>query len=294
MKNEYKEKNFDAIYNSKFNKVYQELSTRAISILMIPTKNTLLYKRDSLIKEFEDARMKMTMKEVELSFGFVDTYTERLLNEFKNHLNDYEENKITNFIVDHLENIKSDFKDSKLEIPSNIKLNATQTVEFIAKYDVFNKIIPKLYSIERNDTIEICEKKLSIEGYVKPANENSEEIELNIIESNYSYTDQAAALKREFTTARQVLAIKYLFQFAGIKEIEYDKTELAHFIRFLTSKELGNTKIQNTGIYKKVKNPYKDKDSEKNEDLKYIRVYFQKLNLTKIVMMINEEIDSNQ
>jgi len=247
-----------------------------------------------LLKEFNDVFKSLTTKQISANSYLPDKYTEGLLNDFKHHLNDYVENRITNFINDHLKNLKKVFRDAENSVPSNIKLNPKQTVEFIAKHDALDKFLHRLYSIERDDTLEICEKKLSIEGYFKPANENSEENELNISESNYSYTDQAAALKREFTTARQVLAIKYLFQFAGIKEIEYDNTELARFIRFLTSKELGNAKIQNTGIYKKIKNPYKDKESEKNEDLKYIRDYFQKLNLTKIVMMINEEINSIQ
>lgn len=93
---------------------------------------------------------------------------------------------------------------------------------------------------------------------------------------------------KEFTTSRQVLAIHFLLKAFGNTNV--DKTEQARFIQFLTSKEAGNNKIQNTTIYKKVCSPFKLNDNEFKKDLKYIKPYFEKLGMAAIVDMIDKEL----
>jgi hypothetical protein len=95
--------------------------------------------------------------------------------------------------------------------------------------------------------------------------------------------NEATAMKAEFTTARQVLAIHYLLKYS--KADRASNADIARFIEFLTSKNYKN-------IYKKVCNPLGSRDKELNEDLRFVRSFFEKLGLTEIVRMINNEISS--
>jgi hypothetical protein len=85
----------------------------------------------------------------------------------------------------------------------------------------------------------------------------------------------------EFTMARQVLAIHYLMKYCQVKDV--DQTAIARFIYFLTSKHHGN-------IYKLVRNPLKGTLLKNNEDLKFIRKYFEELEMEEVVKMINNEM----
>jgi len=92
---------------------------------------------------------------------------------------------------------------------------------------------------------------------------------------------EKAEKSKDFTTARQVLSVHYLLKYANVKNV--DKTEIARFIQFLTGKNLDN-------IYKKLQNPFKVNDKALKEDLRFVRDYFERLNLPEIVKMINNEI----
>jgi hypothetical protein len=87
---------------------------------------------------------------------------------------------------------------------------------------------------------------------------------------------------KEFTTARQVLAIYYLLKYCKVKNI--DKTEIAWFIQFLTGKNFDN-------IYKKLQNPFKLNNKSLKEDLWFIRDYFERLGMQEVVKMVNNEIN---
>lgn len=86
---------------------------------------------------------------------------------------------------------------------------------------------------------------------------------------------------KDFTTARQVLAVHYLLKYAQVKNV--DKTEIARFIQFLTGKNYDN-------IYKKLQNPFKINDKYLKEDLRFIRDYFERLDMSEVVKMINGEM----
>lgn len=86
---------------------------------------------------------------------------------------------------------------------------------------------------------------------------------------------------KDFTTARQVLAVHYLLKYANVKNI--DKTEIARFIQFLTGKNFDN-------IYKKLQSPFKLNDKSLKEDLRFVRDYFERLGMLEIVKMINNEL----
>ena len=97
---------------------------------------------------------------------------------------------------------------------------------------------------------------------------------------------------RDYTTARQVLAVHYIMEFLQVKNV--DATEKARFIQFLTGKETGAKAIQNTNIYKKIKSPLSTDEKTLLEDLQFVRIYFEKLGLTEIAKAITNEISSRE
>lgn len=96
-------------------------------------------------------------------------------------------------------------------------------------------------------------------------------------------------INKEFTIHRQVLAIHYLLDTQDTYT-KADKTEIARFIQFITGKETGTKKIADTNIYKKLKKPLDKTDKGVDSDLRFIREYFEKLNLQSVVDKINREI----
>jgi hypothetical protein len=98
---------------------------------------------------------------------------------------------------------------------------------------------------------------------------------------NVIMIDDNNGKNKEYTTARQVLAMHYLFKYCQVKNV--DDTEKARFIHFLTGKNLDN-------IYKKVQSPLGGANKYVAEDLKFVRTYFERLGLKEIVKMINNEL----
>jgi hypothetical protein len=87
----------------------------------------------------------------------------------------------------------------------------------------------------------------------------------------------------EFTTARQVLAMHYLFEYCQVRGV--DQSKKAEFIEFLTGKNYKN-------IYDTVRNPLATKTGNfKKGDLQYIRTFFENLGLSEIVKAIGNELD---
>lgn len=111
----------------------------------------------------------------------------------------------------------------------------------------------------------------------------SEKLTLNSVNEPIEIFPSVEKLK-EFTTARQVLAVHYLLKYSNVKNI--DKTEIARFIQFLTGKNYDN-------IYKKLQNPFKINDKSLKEDLRFVRGYFERLEMTEVVKMINNELNVN-
>ena len=115
-------------------------------------------------------------------------------------------------------------------------------------------------------------------------------ITVNPIKSNEELSAETVSVSdlsdksKEFTTARQVLAVHYLLKYANVKNV--DKTEITRFIHFLTGKNFEN-------IYKKLQNPFKLNDKSLKEDLRFIQDYFERLGMIEIVKMINNELNNN-
>jgi len=89
---------------------------------------------------------------------------------------------------------------------------------------------------------------------------------------------------KEFTTTRQVLAIRYLLDYCQVKNI--DQTEIARFIEFLTGKN-----------YKDIYDKTRDKTLQyiKNgDDARFVQNYFRRLGLRKIAEDIENELTSKK
>ncbi|MCX6214556.1 hypothetical protein [Spirosoma sp.] len=87
----------------------------------------------------------------------------------------------------------------------------------------------------------------------------------------------------DHTTARQVLAMKFLLEYAKIN-VTNDKAA-ERFLHFLTGKSKEN-------LYKLWRNPYnKDLFTAEVDDLRFIRKFFEELGAVEIVKAINNEID---
>jgi hypothetical protein len=199
----------------------------------------------------------------------------------KNHINDYEKDKITNFINEHLEKIKEANKDIEQNIPQNIKFNATQTVEFIAKHDAMKILIDRIYLIEQNDSMEIYSKKISKEGYTAPII-NMKNYSIGEIEPEDDENEETSKI----TTKQQVLILKYMMDFLKVSMV--DNSVKAKFIKNLTGKSYDN-------IYKAIREPTKYSSVRRFKlDMRFVKIEFEKLGLQNIVNEIIKDADKNQ
>ena len=113
---------------------------------------------------------------------------------------------------------------------------------------------------------------------------------LMALENSDKATDDAqaqtetATRNSDHTTARQALAVLYLLDIAGIGNGVRQK-EIARFIEFLTGKSQEN-------IYKMVRYfPQRENRNDYFNDKLYVKDWFQKLNATHIVKLIDNEIE---
>lgn len=96
--------------------------------------------------------------------------------------------------------------------------------------------------------------------------------------------DATQPVNRDFTTARQVLAMHYIFEFLQVRGV--DQADKARFIEFLTGKNYKN-------IYDMVRKPLSTSTGNfRREDLQFIRPFFENLGLTEISKMIGNELDT--
>lgn len=112
-------------------------------------------------------------------------------------------------------------------------------------------------------------------------------------DENSSDTPSHADRNKNFTTARQVLAMTFLLKKCGINPVD-TPTPVGKFIQFLTGKELTAKRIQDTRIYKKAQQPYKLNDEALLKDLHFIRSFFVEMKLNDIVSDIDIEIEKSE
>lgn len=101
--------------------------------------------------------------------------------------------------------------------------------------------------------------------------------------------EEVSTRNPEFTTARQVLAIHFLLKQCSVNSID-KPTEVARFVQFLTGRELGASRIQDTSLYKKVKSPFKMNDAAALKDLQFVKTFFENMGMRGIVADIDREI----
>jgi hypothetical protein len=141
-----------------------------------------------------------------------------------------------------------------------------ELVRLFAEYKTYDELV----FILENNNWDVYRNKIKKQKQALHK-EITEEIETN-------FTDQKSS---DFTTSRQILALHYMFKYMQVKNV--DKTETARFFQFITGKSFDN-------IYKRVRDPLRENNKTLKSDLKYIREYFNKLEMLEIVKMINNEI----
>lgn len=95
--------------------------------------------------------------------------------------------------------------------------------------------------------------------------------------------NEPAKENKEFTTARQVLAISLLLEEIGITSNNTDKTEIARFIQFLTGRQMNAKDIKNTDIYKRIGQKLNHSDKRTIKDLQFVRTFFENMEDQSIV-----------
>ncbi len=270
-------------YKQKYKEIYNELEAHAIGLLNSPTGKKLSFKLINLRAEVSEKLKLFSMVRISKDTLDLDSYTHELFNEYEIKMHEYEVPRIEYFLDEHLENLQKKFANEKSCIPQNRTLSKGQTAELIGKHEATKLFKEHLYDIEDSDDLDIVFKKISLEGY---------KVIYEPIQIDLNDTTQESKLKLKFTSARQILAIKYLLNFVE-ESHSYDNTKLAEFIQFLTGKELGAKKISNTNIYKKINKIFNNTYPEKVEDLEYIKKYFDNLNLKEIAEEIEIEINSS-
>lgn len=93
---------------------------------------------------------------------------------------------------------------------------------------------------------------------------------------------------KDFTTARQVLAITTLLSELNVNSNNSDKTEIARFIQMLTNKELGASRIQDTNIYKKYLSGTGKTDKNYTKDAEFVAGYFESLGLSNLAKKLKQ------
>jgi len=90
----------------------------------------------------------------------------------------------------------------------------------------------------------------------------------------------------EFTTARQVLALHYIFELLQVRGTETDKAAKERFAQFLTGKSKQN-------IHAAFTDPHITPKTKtfRFDDLQFIRKYFEDLGLSEIVKAINNQLE---
>ncbi|MBI5539063.1 MAG: hypothetical protein HY951_03325 [Bacteroidia bacterium] len=171
------------------------------------------------------------------------------------------------------------------------------TIDFIeitqdTKTPAFDETIPKkkpeTYFIDQYSDLELVRMFSEYKAYEKfseflKSEKLNKEIEKRLKKEKFLPEKETEEKYKDYTTARQVLAVHYLLQYYNVKNV--DKTEIARFIQFLTGKNLDN-------IYKKIQNPFKVNDKSVKDDLRFVREYFEKMGMAEVVKMINSELNS--
>jgi hypothetical protein len=127
------------------------------------------------------------------------------------------------------------------------------------------------------DYIEKCQQSIDLIDYEKKNQPNQNTLEQNLEKI------AGESENKDFTTRRQVLAIYFIFNELGVRNI--DKTVQARFIQFLTNKNQSN-------IYKILSNPFKGLDESNTkikDDLLYVKNLFDELGLSQL----SKKIDAN-
>lgn len=169
------------------------------------------------------------------------------------------------------------------------QINANKyALSYLRKAIAYGKLVLQFHDSYECSNPSDCNKSYSWQRRIEITERILEKIEESLQTSDEGTLDKHP----EFTTARQVLAMHYLFEYCQIKNV--DNTAKARFVQFMTGKETGAKSISNTTIYKRVIKPLSTDNKTLKADLQYIRKYFEDLGLNEIAKMITNEISKSE
>jgi len=181
----------------------------------------------------------------------------------------------------------------ELQEKMNVKsIDMTEKINFIAFitrkdegviYKLLTKLIQPKYDIHRKNDLQYIKllfgglKLKEIETKIK----NELEKPFDLSESESPSIENDIILNNEYSTARQVLAMQQIFNYLKIRYANY--THIKKMLYFLTMKSQANIKEWVGKLYADETTEYKE------ENLEYIRHYFEDLGLKEIVKMIDNQ-----
>jgi hypothetical protein len=285
---------FEKALNKGFNKLLSDLKYNLNNINGLSKRQKLDKFRTEII-ELLVGRFKFKFGK---HIGKIDPYLSGLIKIFAERKRKSKGVYVTNFIENDLYDFQFDFRTVELAIPWLSTMPYRETIDLLADYlsqCLFLKATKDLdfeNDDETNLIIELLRSKdpIHTEDYEQFAYAfEGDEISDKPVKNA---TKIIKGTESEFSLARQVLVLHYIFGELGIKGV--DNTEKARFVQLLTGKEINAKTIKNTNTYKLMRNPFSISDNQLLKDLQFIRNYFEKLGLATIVKKINDEIEKHK
>jgi hypothetical protein len=234
------------------------------------------------------------------------------MNEIKDRYNNNKEQIINSYKSEYLQKIERASKTNKgklhiiglmlerLKLEHNKLWQVEPTICFAKVYEEIENYqlengINDFFVALKNLSVNLSPQDESVQTIALSTDEAHSELKLFFDEEREAIvpkeTKEESIGSPEFTTRRQVLAFYYLTN--EFTDCTTDKTAIARFIQFLTSKETAIKEIKDTNIYKLVKQPFSKAGNKNatNKDLQYISNYFEKMGMLEIVRKIDNDID---
>jgi hypothetical protein len=180
------------------------------------------------------------------------------------------------------ENCKKYFKDVLRAELNEICRSIVKDTEFVI-FNPSSGVNRKEYVQSMIDSLRYFGSQMTSKGWeVESTIEDTIEDSVTYLQERF-LPSEASREHGEITTARQVLAVKYLLKHCGLDN-DMDKTDIARLVQFLTGKETGAKSITNTNIYKSVKRDLPLADHQ------HVLRQFEKWKMTPLINLVVSDI----
>lgn len=215
--------------------------------------------------------------------------------------------------MNELESIRDSFVGDpyNLHLHWRIDLNDFHKSVDYRKTDLVNKVISDLQYFKKEEVQNLFIEKVIQEiekqktenifnGDQAKRNNSIKAIVNQLLEYKHAKSSQVVEPERKltnpkFTLHRQCLAMYYLLKYSNVKlKVGVNDTDVARFIQLVTGRGNDSTEIRNTSTYKVYRKIFNKEDKRNYQDLVFIKPYFEKLGLSEIVKMIDNDMDINK